>query len=96
MISNKELIELAERNPEAFRNLAIQAKALGKIEPSLESLDTVPTQLIDIIRTAIETDKQLRYREALEMGVALEEFVRGESDEPGYTHLQELMKMYWM
>ncbi|MBN2008989.1 CHASE2 domain-containing protein [candidate division KSB1 bacterium] len=90
-----ELLAGKRAFPQKNVNDLIQAKKQGKIESLIDALNSVPEQLQGIIRTAVSADKEFRYHGALEMGVALEEFLRAQSNNPGYVHLKELMSRYW-
>jgi len=73
----------------------INAKSRGKLDIPLTSSTSMPQKLIDIVIKAIKTNRKYRYRDTREMEIDLEKFVRNQTDQPGYTYLQELVNKFW-
>ena len=94
-ITMYELLTGKRAFPQKEISALIKAKSLGKINVPLTASSGVPKQLVDIVNKAIETDKQFRYRDANEMVIELENFIRSRAEEPGYRHLRELVNRFW-
>ena len=94
-ITMYELLTGKRAFPQKEISALIKAKSLGKINVPLTASSGVPKQLVDIVNKAIETDKQFRYRDANEMVIELENFIRSRAEEPGYKHLRELVNRFW-
>jgi len=90
-----ELLTGKRAFPQKDVSALIHAKSLGKIDVPLNSLPGIPKQLADIVNGAIATGRQLRYRDAKDMGSDLENFIRNQTDQPGYTLLHELINRFW-
>jgi len=90
-----ELLTGKRAFPQREVSALMSAKSLGKLEVPLTSSSELPKQLADIVNKAMETDRQLRYRDAGEMEKELESFIRDRAEDPAYMHLQELVGGFW-